>query len=358
MTVFAVFAALLMVASAVAGLSSERHIALWLFVASIIYAILCGSCWLHIEWTQNDSKSSKRHQGEDHGGHQNANNENTGNNPRTQIGASEFQAVGNDIDTDSSNTPAAQRSKTEEPKWWSHEWAMIGLTGLILAVYVATGIAIYGQWTVMSGQLEAMNAQSIETAKQSRIASGQLAQAIKATQQTDAVIEQMRLDNRAWLALEAPKTLNFAVGQQMILSFEVRNSGKTPGAIVEESHGLMVFALGIDHPGLGKITRIGNSIDVELDIESLKRQMREPSPVNKIQNVAAPGGMTVLTITLPRVLDQENVENVTSQAHIPLFLVRILYTDVGGAKHETWSCFVYHAVGDFWEKNLRYNYMD
>jgi hypothetical protein len=95
--------------------------------------------------------------------------------------------------------------------------------GILCVLAIVQWTAIYKQWAVMRDQHDAMREQ-IDVAKQ------QLEIANLAVKQTDKTIEQMQIDNRAWLVV-AVIFQNVVENKNLAVSIIVKNTGKTPGRI-------------------------------------------------------------------------------------------------------------------------------
>jgi hypothetical protein len=93
------------------------------------------------------------------------------------------------------------------------------------AILIAVGVV---QWWTTRRQWQAMREANAEFTSQNAI----MAEQVK---QTDEMIKQMRLDNRAWLSIVDVKIKRLAKGgyNKVIPSLFVKNSGKTPGRIIE-----------------------------------------------------------------------------------------------------------------------------
>jgi hypothetical protein len=92
------------------------------------------------------------------------------------------------------------------------------------------------QWWTAHRQWEAMHAQNEIMIAESK--------------KTDAIIEQMRLDQRPWLYIVDPKIETIEANKPVTLKYRLKNSGHSPAAVYRVAvHAGIVSE--ITHPGLG-----------------------------------------------------------------------------------------------------------
>ncbi|MEX0677359.1 MAG: hypothetical protein WD063_09805 [Pirellulales bacterium] len=153
--------------------------------------------------------------------------------------------------------------------------------------------------------------------------------------------EVMVLEQRPWLEISRPTLVEFAAEKQLKATFEVNNVGHTPGTIISADIGLGV-------------------VPPRAEVDKLAREHRQKSmsqPDDR-QSVIPPGtGKQFDAIGAP-IMDEASLKEIEAGTLTFLVIVRLVYLDVFGERHNTWGCYVYSAENKILQAHDKYNYMD
>lgn len=154
---------------------------------------------------------------------------------------------------------------------------------------------------------------------------------------TQAMIEQMRLEQRAWLGV-AVKIGELVPSQPIEVILEVKNFGKTPGNIESIIMGVYVYSLPVDFDDI---------------IQSHTKESR----ANVQENVVPPEATTECYLPDQFSLLEDQITRVNDGALKIVLLATVCYSDVMGAKRETRGCFIYNARAKTMSEHDQHNYM-
>jgi hypothetical protein len=196
---------------------------------------------------------------------------------------------------------------------------LTALSGVILAVWAGMTWWTYrGQWQVMREQLDS-----------ARIASGQ----------TDQIIEQMRLDQRAWIGLVDLKTSPISANNPITCDFFVKNSGNTPGFIDSFSYCYILAAKDEDPgPTIEKRGQVSGTIHAG-------------SPI-------PPGEVAGLPTTVAQTVDENAFHRIGNNSATLYFFCDLRYHDIFGETRHTRCCFSYNPSSGALTIHPGHNHMD
>lgn len=158
-------------------------------------------------------------------------------------------------------------------------------------------------------------------------------------QQTDTIIEQMRLEQRAWLGATQPSIGDFVADEMVQAVMPIKNSGNTPGFVSDS---------------LGVIFKSPKGGDIDSHISRLRELT-----LNVPRETAVPPGAAIrFNVSISPTLTEDEIKLVKSGDLLLFLYGRIVYTDVSDSSHITEACFVYDIVANKWFAYEKYNHMD
>lgn len=192
--------------------------------------------------------------------------------------------------------------------------------------------AMIDQTKIAQGQLSAMSDQNGEIVKQSiamteqtELTREQLAQSAKALAQTDAVIDQMRLEQRPWLSASQPTLSEFKPGEAIGCEIPIKNTGSTPGTITS-------FACSVSVRGEA-------STEVNIFDEALWAMAASPR-----ESVLAPDGVMNFKIRETPLLTDGIIKNIEKGTNKLIVSGKFYYNDMRGTPCWTEFCYVYDTA--------------
>jgi exonuclease VII large subunit len=156
--------------------------------------------------------------------------------------------------------------------------------------------------------------------------------------QTETIISQMRLEQRAWLGVQTPTIEGFAAGGYIKLHLPVRNSGRTPGTVDGLSIAIRHLAMDEDPSAVfGYVTVVPGAQESSI----------------------APESMTTFQDTLEQQVSQSVFDSISGpNASRALYMVGIVgYDDGLGSKRETRFCYRFEPSNSQFIACMKYNTM-
>jgi hypothetical protein len=148
--------------------------------------------------------------------------------------------------------PTPQAAILEKKSKWGHnpESWMVWLTCALMVIGIVTGAIFYCQFREMSRQTEILSDQGKQASADS-IAAGRRVdrqlellrqQAGSAHASVEAMQQQMRQDQRAWISLSMREEMQYTAGQSVTTNVQLLNTGKTPARHIRIETGLQKLA--------------------------------------------------------------------------------------------------------------------
>lgn len=198
---------------------------------------------------------------------------------------------------------------------------VVYLPDAVVALFtVALTLLAYVQWTTMDGELE---------------------QVRRTADQTDKMIAQMALEQRAWLSCHPQKAQPPEAGRKFKFAISVKNTGKTPATVVQFA--MTAFS---DLPDGGTIQGRFNLIDLLMDAKAIEVAKSDPiaPDTSMVYNYTGTGASFIPT--------PEDVISMNDGTTRLFVAARIEYEDVLGGTHITQACFVYMpSTKELWVHN-------
>ena len=192
---------------------------------------------------------------------------------------------------------------------WSLRFACI-----VAIAAVAQAVFVSFQWRVMHRQHTAMLSQL-------EIAKCQLNQAAKSSEQTDEIIKQMRLEQRAWLGMSANIT-PIENGKRIECELHIKNTGKTPGYIT-------------------KIITTMTTAQLATPLESLLEFHGDTKDGEIRENVIPPDFVLKMKLRGIPEFPQAVMEQLAKGEKCLFLIATIWYLDATKQSRETQSCYWY-----------------
>jgi hypothetical protein len=165
------------------------------------------------------------------------------------------------------------------------------------------------------------------------------------SQQTDAIINHMRLEQRAWIAAVAPTLPELIAEKDIIGEFKAANSGKTPGTIVQVRH---------------RFFKLTSEAEIERVVALIAAEIAAGMGSDNKLSIAP--GSSIAFPVIARPGPEPDVFNAIMKGDQILAIIgQFVYEDGMGTKRATQYCFVFDRLRDPKDKRLvthaKYNYM-
>lgn len=239
-------------------------------------------------------------------------------------------APGNDLGTKSNATTSPMHEIERLQAWFN------GL--LVIAAFVGVCVSYF--------QLSAMRTQSDLMANQ---------------------LQQMRQEQRPWLAFETPEVSTPVKDQTVTGTIVIKNVGSMPATLT--GHASMALV----QVGPGKVSYSSDKIHTEfpspaLDFEETLHTLKDSvSRLDKSrlgnrqfgpEYVVVPGESVTFEIKGARPINEQDLGVIENEDGIIAIAAYVRYEGAAEGEHESWSCFVYDPITKKCRVNSRHNRMN
>lgn len=241
----------------------------------------------------------------------------------------------------------------------------------------------HGQLKAMQGQLNEMASQTGAMKAQNDLMQSQIDQAETTIGLTKDALEASRgaadaanksneiataaliAQQRPWIRISAAVPVKPEAKYPLNVGLDMKNSGPTPGTIVEHSTSLNFFEPGVklkeDGADVGILIEDGINRDATFE-QSFLDEIDADAPRGVEPFVVPPNDSVFRGITGGKPLGEKLLADIKNGKKIAVFIAIIRYTDPAsektGKRHTTWYCGVYNPEKREFARTTKYNHMD
>jgi hypothetical protein len=215
-------------------------------------------------------------------------------------------------------------------------WQIV-FNGVVAAFTAVIAFATWYQWGATVAQNNIMIDQGKAIEKQAKLAEGQLQEAKAGSAQTDLIIDEMRLERRAWLAVK-PEIGDLIPNQKPKCTLWIANTGKTPGTIEKTI-----------------VTSFSTTVPIDFD-----RIMKEHTTVSSQQmreTVVAPGGTIRFVLNDSPLLNDADIAAINKGTGSIVVVATVDYLDSMKTHRTSQCCYVYDVASKSMFVFEKYNFM-
>lgn len=215
------------------------------------------------------------------------------------------------------DVPADQKADNANGIYRLERWQHRFTAALVLFTAVQAIFAVH-QWNAMVKQNDIMRNQMV---------------------QTDKTLEQMRLEQRAWLGVVSVQCDEPAIGTELVANVKMKNTGLTPGIIV--NYGGLFYAV---PPQEGIIDQTGPYGHVDFP--------------DNMKTAVPPQGETNLIVPLMEKITDTQFKEIMGGKKTLYLIGNVTYVDAMKQRRRTWWCFVFDKDKKAWMQDRYNNSMD